>query len=103
MKVVTYARGSSHSVDEQQQQLLNALPPEFEVAGSYADIDLGWDTDLPEFVTAWKRLAGGEVQALCVQSLDRLARRGGELEAVQRWCSENGFVIQEIPELPERQ
>ena len=96
MKVITYARGSSHSFDEQQHEILKALPSEFEVAGSCVDKASGWNTERPGLNAAWKRLASSEVQALCIQSVYRLARPTDHLVVILRWCSENGFVIQEV-------
>ncbi len=103
MKVITYARGANgeHNVEAQQERLIKALPPEYEVVGSYSDVASGLSTERPGLDAACERLAGGEIQALCIHSLDRLTRRADQLEVIRRWCSENGFVIQEFPDASE--
>ena len=104
MYAITYARSSNgHSVEDQQEILLNALPPEYKIVGSYGDVAPGSSTRLPSLAAASEHLAAGRVQVIYVGSLDRLIRRADQLEAVQRWCSERGFVIQEVPDVPENQ
>ena len=105
MKVITYVRNSigNHSVEEQQEILLKALPPEYEVVGSFCDVATGTSTQRPGLTQACEQLVAGEVAALCVHDLDRLTRRADQLEVIQHWCSENGFVIQETHDVPEIQ
>ncbi len=105
MKVITYARGANgeHNVEAQQERLIKALPPEYEVVGSYCDVASGLSRRPPGLSEALDHLAAGGVQALCVTSLDRLTRRADQLEVIRRWCSENGFVIEEVPDIPENQ
>ena len=101
MFVITYTRGSTGDIDPRQEMLVQSLPSEDTVVGSYSDLAIGTDTARPGLAAAMEHLAGGGVQALCVSSLDRLTRRADQLEAITLWCRENGFTIQEVPDIPE--
>ncbi len=105
MKVITYARGANgeHNVEAQQERLIKALPPEYEVVGSYCDVASGLSRRPPGLSAALDHLAAGGVQALCVTSLDRLTRRVDQLEALLRWCSQQGLIIKEFRDTPESQ
>lgn len=105
MKVITYVRDSTGkpSLEDQQERLLEALRPDCEIVGSYSDVASGSSTQRPGLTQALEKLAAGEAQTLCVQSLDRLTRRADQLEVIRRWCKENGFVIQEFPDVPDNQ
>ena len=105
MKVITYARGANgeHNVEAQQERLIKALPPEYEVVGSYSDVASGLSRRPPGLLAALDHLAAGGIQALCVTSLDRLTRRVDELEMMLRWCSQQGLIIKEFRDAPESQ
>ena len=59
------------------------------------------DTARPGLAAVMERLEAGGAQALCVNSLDRLTRRADQLAAMTQWCRENGFTIQEVPDISE--
>ena len=101
MFVITYARGSKADVDGQQERLVQSLPPEDTVVGSYSDLAIGTDTARPELAAVMERLAAGGVQALCVSSLDRLTRRADQLAAIEQVRYESGWVIREVPDIPD--
>ena len=103
MFVITYARGSKADVDAQQERMVQSLSPEDTVVGSYSDLAIGTDTARPGLAAVMERLASGGVQAVCVSSLDRITRRADQLEAITLWCRENGFTIQEVPDISEGQ
>ena len=103
MLVITYTRGSTADVDAQQKTLVRSLPPEDTVVGSYKDLAIGTDTARPGLAAAMEHLAAGGVQALCVNSLDRLTRRADQLAAMTQWCREKGFTIQEVSGISEGQ
>lgn len=105
MYAITYIRSSSgdHSVEAQQRRMAQSLPSEYDIVGSYSDHGPGANSELPGLTAAFKRLEAGGVQALCVNSLDRLTRRADQLAAMTQWCRGKGFTIQEVPDISEGQ
>ncbi len=103
MFVITYTRGSTADVDAQRERLVRSLPSEYDIVGSYSDAAPGSNTRRSGLAAALERLAAGGVQALCVNSLDRLTRRADQLAAMTQWCREKGFTIQEVPDISEGQ
>ena len=103
MFTITYTRSSSgdDNVEAQQERLVRSLPSDYDIVGSYSDLGPGANSELPGLAAAVKRLEAGGVQALCVNSLDRLTRRADQLAAMTQWCRENGFTIQEVPDISE--
>ena len=105
MFTITYTRSSSgdDNVEAQQERLVRSLPSDYDIVGSYSDHGPGTNSELPGLTAAFKRLEAGGVQALCVNSLDRLTRRADQLAAMTQWCREKGFIIQEVPDISEGQ
>ena len=105
MYVITYVRSCDGKPrnEAQQEGLIQALSSEYDVVGCYGDAAAGSSTQRPGLGAALGHLATGGIDALCVTSLERLTRRADQLEAIQRWCSERGFVIQEVPDIPASQ
>lgn len=98
MFVITYTRGSNPDVDTQQEILVRSLPSENTVVGSYSDLAIGTDPARPGLAAAMEHLATGGAQALCVSSLDRVARRADQLAGITQWFRDRSFEIQETPE-----
>ena len=99
MYAMTYSRGSNaQSVEDQQERLIKALPPEYEVVGSYSDTGSAMNEQRPGLTAALDHLEAGGVQFLCVLSLDRLTRKPVHLFKLICRCSEVGCVIQDFPE-----
>ncbi len=105
MYTITYTPSSSgdDNVEARQERLVRCLPSDYDIVGSYGDLGPGGSSELPGLAAALKRLEAGGVQAVCVSSLDRITRRADQLEAITLWCRENGFTIQEDPDISEAQ
>ncbi len=72
---VLYARATNLSdVDRQFQTMQEFLDPGANVVGRYSDLGFGRESQRPGLQEALERLQEGDVDALVVQSLDRLGR-----------------------------
>ena len=79
--VVLYARSaiSQEQVDRQFRMMQESLDPEVNVVGCCSDVGSGMDPLLSGLQQALDSLQKGEVEALVVQSVDRLSRSVQEL------------------------
>ena len=104
MNVISYVRNSNrkHWNEAGQKRLIVGLSSGYDVV-SCSEVDPRSKTPKPGLVEAFGHLAACGVQALYVSSLDRLTRRADQLDSIQLWCSEQGLVIQKVPDIPESQ
>ena len=94
-RVLLYARTSAGdgNLDRQFQALEASLEAGDQVDGSYADWGPATADPPPGLVEALDHLAQGNVDALLVQRLDRLARSPEELERIQAMLQDRGVTL----------
>ena len=106
MYAITHVGNSNrnHRVAAQPNLISLALTSEGNFRGCYRGVAFGSNTGRAGCVASLEHLSEGRLQAIYIDSLDRMTGWPDQLEATLTWCSEErGLQIREVSDVPENQ